>query len=67
LADRQNPFVARLLDRSASLARQADVAIEEARHLRLSNRRLRADPDPLAVDEFTTAKLRKFFDPPRSR
>lgn len=62
-----NPFVARVFERSASLVVQASVAVEKARHLRLSNRRLRAQPEPVSVDELTAAKLRKFLDPSRSR
>lgn len=60
-----NPFVARVFERSASLVVQASVAVEKARHLRLSNRRLRAQPEPVSV--LTAAKLRKFLDPSRSR
>jgi hypothetical protein len=59
VADQPNRFLARTLERSEDLRVRANVAVEQARHLRLSNRRLRRPSRPVIVDELTEARLRR--------
>lgn len=59
MAGGQNPFVARILQRSRSLEVRASVAVEQARHLQMQRFRRRTIGDRPALDELRDARLRR--------
>jgi hypothetical protein len=66
MAARWSPFVARILQHSQTLGVRANVAVEQARHLRMQRFRRRVIGERPAPDELRDAQLRRELGPHRN-